>query len=219
MAQGDSDQNLLISPLSVFLSMSMLLNGASGHKQDELAVALGLGDMPVKEINYAGARLLKSLQTSGLGIKLGVANSLWVREGVLVRKEFIRDTVRFYHTPVISLDFADPTALTRINSWAKTRTNGMIPQVISDIEPDEFLILLSTVFLRGKCTHRFDRRKTRDDKFYVTPEKQKVVPFMRQSQRFAFLDVQVNGVYLQAVRLPWGNSACMPFNSLVRKRS
>src|SRR5277367_5575715 len=55
--------NVVLSPVSAALNLSMLLNGAGGQTRQEMLAALSLREPELDAINTANARLIKVIRT------------------------------------------------------------------------------------------------------------------------------------------------------------
>jgi serine protease inhibitor len=101
-----------------------------------------LGSEPINT-GYAGLR--QALQTSDPKVTLAIANSLWARQDVPFKQDFLQRNTQFFGAEVSTLDFTDPNTLTTINQWVNTNTNGKIPEILDEINPDAVLFLLLTL--------------------------------------------------------------------------
>jgi len=197
----DSARNLLISPTSISMALSMLYNGAAGHTQQAMAKTLELRDLSLSELNQANAALLTTLEQADPAVKLSIANSLWGREGVTFKPDFLQQTQLFYQAEVTSLDFSSPEALTRINGWVSQNTNGKIPKVVDRINPAQILFLINAVYFKGNWTTQFDPTKTTQQPFYHLDGSQKLHPLMAQQGQYLYAETD----QFQAISLPYGN--------------
>src|SRR5216684_5004241 len=68
--------NVVLSPVSAALDLSMALNGATGQTRQEMLDALSLSGSEVGAINTANAQLMKIIRTPAKSITLSVADSL-----------------------------------------------------------------------------------------------------------------------------------------------
>ena len=88
-AEGSSD-NLLISPLSIWLALSMTANGAKGETLSQMETLLG-GDIKLDELNEYLNSYVASLEGDKKNT-LSIANSIWFRsakEG-MISKDFLQ---------------------------------------------------------------------------------------------------------------------------------
>ena len=127
------DGNVLVSPLSVMLALSMTANGADGQTLSEMEQVLG---SPLSDLNQNLYSYTHNLP-SGENAKLSLANSIWFRdrEDFSVKQEFLQTDADYYQADVFQEPF-DPETCGKINSWVKQKTDGMIPQIIDTIDSD-----------------------------------------------------------------------------------
>src|ERR1700733_8902505 len=109
--------NVVLSPVSAALDLSMVLNGAGGQTRQEMLSVLSLSGPELSAINEANAQLIKVIRTAAQNITLSVADSLWVdSRHVTLRPDYVKRTQAWYDAEMIDLDFSNPSAATRINS-------------------------------------------------------------------------------------------------------
>jgi serine protease inhibitor len=193
--------NVVLSPVSAALNLSMVLNGADGQTKQEMLAALSLSASQISAINAANAQLIKMIRTPANSITLSVADSLWVnsRRATLL-PDYSKRMQASYAAEMADLDFSNPSAPQRINSWASKETQGKIPKVIDRIDPAELVLLLNAVYFKGQWTHKFDEAKTRQSDFTLDGGSVKQVARMAQSGRFEYFETP----QMQAIRLPFG---------------
>jgi serine protease inhibitor len=193
--------NVVLSPVSAALNLSMVLNGATGQTFQEMLTALSLSASDLGAINTANAQLIKTIRTPAKSITLSVADSLWVdNRRATLRPDYIKQTQASYEAEITDLDFSGPGAATRINSWASKQTNGKIPKVIDRIDSADLVLLLNAVYFKGQWTHKFDKAQTQQRGFTLAGGGAKQVPRMAQSGRFDYFETP----QVQAIRLPFG---------------
>lgn len=198
--QQDSDKNVFISPTSVAIALAMTYNGASGETQAAMANALELQGMSLSDVNQANEALKTTLENADSDIQLSIANSLWARQGILFKPDFLQRNQEFYDAQVTDLDFANPEAKRIINNWVKENTNGKIPQIISEIQPDDVLFLINAIYFKGNWADKFDKDKTVERPFYLADGTQKQHPMMSQSGEYQYYEDDS----VQAISLPYG---------------
>jgi len=158
---GESEgPNVFLSPLSASMALGMVLNGADGETFEAMRATLGWAGMSQDEINQAYRDLLALLVDLDPATRLLTANSTWAREGVPFLPEFFEAVKEWFDAEARELDFADPASLDAINAWAAEKTDGRIPKVLDEIDPDHILFLLNAVYFKGDWTNRFDRDET-----------------------------------------------------------
>jgi serine protease inhibitor len=196
--------NVVLSPVSAALNLSMVVNGASGETRQEMLSALSLTGSELSAINEANAQLIKVIRTPAQSITLSVADSLWVdNRHVTLRPDYVKRMQAWYDAEMADLDFSNPSAATRINSWASKETNGRISKVIDRIDPTDLLLLLNAVYFKGQWTHKFDKAETQQRDFTLAGGPVKQVSRMAQSGRFDYFETP----QMQAIRLSFGDGA------------
>jgi serpin B len=198
--QQDSNKNVFISPTSVAIALAMTYNGASGETQAAMANALELQGMSLSEVNQANEALKTTLENADSDIQLSIANSLWARQGISFKPDFLRRNQEFYDAKVTDLDFANPEVKRIINNWVKENTNGKIPQIISEIQPNDILFLINAIYFKGNWMEQFDKDKTVERPFYLVDGTQKEHPMMSQSGEYQYYEDDT----VQAISLPYG---------------
>lgn len=140
MEQG-GDGNTLVSPLSVLCALSMTANGAGGETLSQLEDAFGISQEELREYLAAYCAALPN----GSKYKVHVANSLWAKSGAVeVEKPFLQDCVDYFDVQAYAAPF-DDTTLEDVNSWVKEHTDGMIPEILQEINPLSVLYLVNAL--------------------------------------------------------------------------
>ena len=99
------------------------------------------------------------------------------------------------------LDFADEGSVARINAWVSKATRDAIPELVSQLQPDDVLVLANAVRFRGQWTHRFDPERTVPAPFHLRTGASVDVPTMHASELWAGYREDEG---FQAIALPYG---------------
>jgi serine protease inhibitor len=201
LLQEGGDRNLMISPSSVAIALSMTYNGASGETLQAIAQTLELQGMSLDAANQANLALSDSLEKADPQVKLAIANSLWGKQGFAFKPDFLQRNRQFYQAEVANLDFSSPAAATRINDWVKANTEGKIPGIVQEIDPNQVLFLVNAVYFKGNWTKPFDPKLTIDRPFTLLDGGSKSVPMMAQQGRYLYAETDE----FQAIGLPYGS--------------
>lgn len=201
LMQQDGEQNLMMSPTSVAIALSMLYNGANGETQQQIASTLELQGLSLEEVNQSNADLETLLEHADPQVKLAIANSLWGNQEVAFKPDFIQRIQTFYAAEVETLDFKDPAVVNRINDWVNRNTEGKIPIILNEVRPDDILFLINAVYFKGEWQQAFDEANTSERPFTLLDGSSKPHPLMSQTGSYLY---QENDQF-QAVSLPYGN--------------
>jgi serine protease inhibitor len=197
----DSGGNVFVSPLSVSMALGMVLNGASGATLDSMLATLEFGEMTLGEVDESYRSLIELITGLDPDVTSAIANSIWYREGLPVRTEFIDHERTYFNAEVAALDFANPDAADVINAWVSRNTNGKIPKIVDDIGAGIVMILINAMYFNGVWTTEFDPKMTHNEMFECGDGSLALCAMMRRSGTYL---VFANEDF-EAVDLPYGN--------------
>lgn len=195
--------NVLLSPLSVWTALGMTLNGASGQTESEMRQTLGWGSRTRAEINTAYRDLAMLLPSLDPQVTVTNANGVWIRGGFTADTGFASDLRRYFDADLRSAP--TPQAMfDAVNSWGSSKTNGMIPKVLTEPPPQNLLMLLANaVYFEGRWRNAFDVKDTKPEPFQLEGAASVTVPMMTRKGGFRVRRM----ADFNAIELPYGNSA------------
>jgi len=192
--------NTFVSPASVMLALAMTYNGAAGTTQQAMARTLEIEGMSLEDVNRAFADLKSTLASADPKVQLKIANSLWVRNGFVLKPAFIARNKQHYASEIANLNFADPAAPDTINSWVNKNTEGKIAKIVDHISGGDVLFLINAIYFKGQWQFEFKKKDTKPDVFRLAGGEQKQLPMMSQSGTYPYY----KGKDFQSVVLPYG---------------
>ena len=183
IAANDRHKNLFVSPLSLFLALSMTESGAEGESRKAMRQTLAVpADVSEEALHQSASDLMKSLQAQK-GIELNIANALWADKSFPFAPDFITRTHTFYQADATTLDFQNAKATAdAINTWVKKKTQEKIPGIVTEQDvKSSRAVLTNAVFFRGRWEHPFSEPQTQDAPFHRQDGGEKQVPMMRRT--------------------------------------
>jgi serine protease inhibitor len=215
-ALPDSQDNVLVSPISLSMAFAMALNGADSETEAEMSTLMGLADYDREDINRHLLALLYFLRTADAEVVLDVSNSAWMKEGVLFEEEYVQRLKEYLLARAETLDFADPEAADTINEWVKQQTRGMIPTVVEPpIDPLTILYLINAVYFDGNWTSQFNQDLTSDEVFANLSGTKTQVPMMNQTGSMLYYENET----MQIIRIPYGQEKRIAMNVILPRDS
>ncbi len=179
-----SGGNTMISPISLLSALGMTANGAAGETLAQMELVFGL---PVDELNgYLYSWFATLPQNNGLSSstgKLEMANSLWLREGVSVRQEFLQTNADYYGAQVYTAPFDSATA-GEINRWVSAHTDGMIDEMIDKVSDDAMLYLLDAIAFDAQWQTQYQDDQVRDGTFTLEDGTEQTVSMMHSDESY-----------------------------------
>jgi serine protease inhibitor len=204
LADIEPDENVITSPYSAAVLLTMLLNGAGGETREAIGHVLHLEDPFDDEINQHHRILAEYLMSADPDVELAIANSLWANEGTPFEDEYMSEMQESLNAQVEEIDLGSPEAVETIDEWVAKHTNDRIEEMAEDLgvpDPNLVLILLNAVYFLGDWTDPFDPDNTQDGIFTTSEGDEVEVPLMTRDDDH--LHAQLDG--FQALRLPYGD--------------
>lgn len=183
----DADENVVYSPVSISAALAMTHAGARGDTARQILETLNFeGDG--QGFHRAFGALTRSLsERDSEGLKLRLANSLWIQGGLSYGIDFLEVLEREYSSEMRQVDFASEPEAARevINTWVEERTEELISELLPQgvVTADTRLVLVNALYFKGAWASPFQLESTRPGSFR-TPEGTVEVPLMRQQGRF-----------------------------------
>lgn len=199
----EKQPNIILSPLSINMALSMTLNGTKGDTFDEIQKTLHAENHNLEEINEYNQIILKALLDIDPSTKIHIANSIWNKLGYPFETVFKENARSYYAAEIKTMDFSDPNTVKLINKWCFEQTKGLIPEILDKIPPSAITYLINAVYFKGIWSSGFDKSQTQTLPFYAEDGTQTSVSMMQQTNTFNYT-TDNNAAYLE---LPYGNKA------------
>jgi len=184
LTQDPENTNKLISPLSIYLALSMVYNGADNATKDSIAKTLELSGIDIATLNAVCQSLLSQFPKEDNKVQLSIANSIWYRQNSYQPfPSFLNTVQNNYDASVQPLNFDNPTAVNTINNWVAQKTNNKIPKILESISSDDLMYLINAIYFKGAWKYAFKTSDTYNDIFNLQDGSTKSVPFMKQQIR------------------------------------
>ena len=121
-----SEDNVLVSGLSVKTALAMLAQGATGETLKELEELLGMD----QEALRAEAQELLQQYNALEEVTLSMADGLWTNQDLVVKEEYVKLLEEYFEATAREMDFTESESADEINQWISEKTNGLIEDVI-----------------------------------------------------------------------------------------
>ncbi|KAF6352371.1 serpin family A member 10 [Rhinolophus ferrumequinum] len=147
--------NVVFSPLGLSSAMAVLTLGAKGQMKAQLESGL----RPQAQ-NQTWPWLLPALfrqlreHLSG-NCELGLTQSSWafIHEDFDVKETFLNLSKRYFDTECVTMNFRNASqAKGLMNRYINKKTQGKIPKLFDEVNPDTKLILVDYILLQGNAT-------------------------------------------------------------------
>ena len=202
------NENLFISPASIYLALGMIYNGANGKTAEEMANVLDATGLSLDEFNNLSCDLQNVIIGNDKS-KFELANSIWMRDSFkdVVKQSFLDRDKEYYGAMVASLDFNKASSVNTINNWVKDNTKGKITKAIDgSIDPTTVMYLINTIYFKANWKEPFEANKTQEADF-TTPNETKKVKMMNAEIYQGYIENDL----LQGVMLPYEDNKTSMF--------
>lgn len=183
-------ENQVLSPLSIFHALTVMVELTEGDTQREILSVLGLSDADSAE---TAMNLSYRANLASGGAEVRPFAMLWFDESVNLNQHKMQEIANTIYAGSCQGKMIDSDYQNAISSWLNTATGSTLPVESRTLKVDAKtkLILLTTIYFHDKWENEFERRKTKAAIFH-TQEGDVRVPFMRQS---CWLNVCINDSY------------------------
>lgn len=121
-----TDDNVLISGLSVRTALAMLAQGATGETLKELEELLGMDQEALRK----EAQILLLQYDVLEEVTLSLADGLWTNQDFVVKEEYVELLEKYFDATAREMNFTKSESAGEINQWISEKTNGLIEDVI-----------------------------------------------------------------------------------------
>lgn len=185
LLSGKENRNL--SPISVYLALAMVAEGAKGDTQTELLKLLGCGS--IEELRGVCAGMLETFSIDEERSTLDIHNSLWMADRiggqqVSFHPEYLNTLADSYRSEANVVEFGTQSASKQIADWINRHTRGKInvsPNALN-FDPSTLAVLINTIYLKDGWSEAFDENSTETGTFYGY-DGEKDVDYMRRFDR------------------------------------
>ena len=195
-----SSKSFIFSPLSITYVLGMVNDAATGETEKELEQTLGFHEGGIKAVNEYCKKLIDGLPKVDERVKLNIANAIFLNKNYTLKSQFGQDMQTYYDAKAEALDFSSPQTLSLINSWCSDKTNGMIPTILDEVNPNMMSYLLNAIYFKADWASKFNQNNTREETF-AKENGSTELPMMHQNVLIQYL----NNDIFSAVKIPYGS--------------
>lgn len=201
----NSGKSFVFSPLSVTYVLAMVNDAAKGSTERELEQTLGFHEGGIQAVNDYCKNLIDNLPKADKNVNLNIANAIFLNKNYKLKDPFKKDMRDYYRAEAEALDFSSKGTLSHINDWCDKKTNGMIPGILSKVDPEAVSYLLNAIYFKAEWTSKFNPENTKDETF-TTKTGKREMPMMHQNVLINY----VKNDTFAAIDIPYGNKLwCM----------
>ena len=200
-------ENVFFSPLSTYLSLGILSDGAAGSTKHQLDSILGLG----RKVGLDKVRdAVDEMVSRGVGDgKIRLANGCWVDHSIKLKKQFLNNYSERPYSSVKMVDMSEPKSVVDgVNAWANKTTEGTIPNLLSAsaITPQTRMLLCNSLYMNLPWEYGFKPRSTFENTF---TDKNKVETRLKFMFKMGYMEYAYEKKFHMVIR----NLGCLLYTS------
>ncbi|XP_016942793.3 serine protease inhibitor 42Dd-like [Drosophila suzukii] len=206
LAKNNANKNLISSPLSVDIALSMVYMAAGGKTAQEMRSVLKL-PADKKDVARKYKEFLTNLEGREKVAILDLANRIYVNDNFTIVPEFNQVVKNSFKAEAEALNVKDSKkAASIVNKWVNDQTRSRIKTIVSDqdIDSDLRMILLNAIYFKGQWQLAFNRKRTKEADFRTADKKTVPVQMMRVFG--SFRAGYVKELDAKVIELPYRNS-------------
>ncbi|KAG5669125.1 hypothetical protein PVAND_017021 [Polypedilum vanderplanki] len=170
--------NSVLSPISVDISLSVLLVGSSGFTFKQLLNGLKYpANYSINFVQSNSNLLIKNMQKVG---GLEFVTRLYLSTKYSLQNIYKSAIQKYFNSSISLMDFSDPTSVKTINDFVTASTHGMIQNMLDegDISPKTALVLVNCIYFKGTWVYQFDKSKISQGNFRINKTNSITVDYM-----------------------------------------
>ncbi len=179
LIKTEDTSNLVLSPASIHVALSMAANGAEGTVLSQLEKYLG---MPLSALNKGWQENVPSAQGN---VEFSMANRIYLSNEAVAKPGFLDKTKQFYSSEAKTVPFETKTEASRniINQWVESKTNKKIKELIPQggITKSTLSVLVNALYFKGDWLHAFPAQNTKSGPFETYHQTSTNVEYMKDT--------------------------------------
>uniref|UniRef100_A0A8C0CBU9 Serpin domain-containing protein n=1 Tax=Balaenoptera musculus TaxID=9771 RepID=A0A8C0CBU9_BALMU len=175
-----SNNKIIFSPVSIAIAFAMF---SLGNKDDTYTQILkGIGfkfkKAPKADIYKGLGSLLDTLKQPNNQFQLTTSTMLIIDKNLKQKPEFLYNVKKLYHSKALSINFRNIKEVKKeINRQIKIRTQGIIVDLVKELDEDTALALVNYIIFEGKGKDKFKAQRFLTGDFHVNEKITVKAPF------------------------------------------
>ncbi|KAF2891896.1 hypothetical protein ILUMI_14277 [Ignelater luminosus] len=180
--------NILFSPTSVHIVLSLLYQGANSETAEAIECVLGV---PNKEAAANGYNNIMKWLNQLEDVTLHSANKIYVMKNFSLKEEFHKSAVEQFLSEVEEINFKNNTETAKkMNRWVENKTNSKIKDLVSPSSLDGLtrLVLINAIYFKGNWLDPFIDDSTTTESFFRTSNDKIDCQMMHTNAKFNYCE-------------------------------
>ena len=177
VAVTEPGENIVVSPYSAGVALSMVAEGAEGQTRTEFDNALNGCLFKAVDLGNNDTVTVKS------------ANSVLITDNFSVRNRYVSRLENDFGAFIDTQDFSSPSVVNIINGWCAEKTSGKINEIIDRVSPDMVMLMVNALYFNASWADSFNPDATRQAVFHGRSG-DSAVPMMYRKATYNYAEYQ-----------------------------
>ena len=179
--------NFVSSPVSLYLAMGMIYEGAQNNTFDEIQKTMNYPDIEkfYNEINP----YYKQLQDMNLdtNMQMNIANKIYVEKTFQILPQYQENLTTHFKTNIENVDFKNQFSKVenQINKWVEKETKEKIKNLLpkNTLTKETLMVLVNAIYLKASWRFPFEESNTTEKEFFINEKEKAKTKFMVQQKK------------------------------------
>lgn len=196
-------KNVVVSPISMSILLSMVANGIDEDGQRQIADYIGVNDL--EALNSLAKTLLNELPVVDNQTSLLFANSAWINNNLQLTESFSSLLEENYQSSIFYENFSETGIENKINNWCSDQTDGLVSEMVGHVEEGILAYLLNAMYFKGKWENslKFNPKQSFKGIFFGNNDN----TFVNMMKADEYAGKYYSNSVCEAFRMNFGNSA------------
>lgn len=158
IADGIDDDSFVYSPISAYIALNAVADGADDSLSEQIYSVLAPEGMSMERFRECIKAELENLtmQNGEMSDRLDISTIALLSADYKYNEDYKKILGETYNSALGSGDLSSDEMKKRINSWASETTNGVIDPLLNEpLDEDTAFAVLNSVYFLGEWSDRF----------------------------------------------------------------
>lgn len=178
----DPEENSVLSPVNLYLALSMLTELTDGETRQQVLDLLGSKDTAA--LRDTCRSIWENLYLDDGESKTLLANAVFLNKGFRHEDAPLETLAKNYYSDAYQLPMGTAEADKAVQDWLNDHTGKLLEDSVKNLEtdPQTALMLASALYFKGAWLEKFEESATAEETFYAADGSEQTADFMHLSQ-------------------------------------
>ena len=161
---AEAEGNMLCSPLSMQIALSMATLGVDDAPALEIAQTMGVDDLA--DVYGLYTKIVNKLPSVHSKTDVAIANSLWYDTQFTLFPDFVKNLSGKFGVEIFGRPFTANDVASEINDWCGKKTKGLVNEILLPGEQPLGTAMINALYFKSPWSKKFYSEDTKNRDFY-----------------------------------------------------